>query len=141
MRVFVDSDVVISSLISDKGAAFLLLNTQDSGPRFFITQYSLNELEIVTQRLGIPRKNLAMLVETSLETVRISMSRERIEKIYARYVVDTDDAHVVSGAREAKCRFLLTYNIKDYKSDKIKAKFNIILMTPAMFLQYMRSLQ
>ncbi len=140
-RVFVDSDVVISSLLSDKGAAFLLLHTQEPSTRFFITQYSVGELEIVTERLKIPRKNLTSLVDASLETVQIPTSRQRLRKTYEPYVIDAGDAHIIGGAVEMKCRFLLTYNIKHYKSEKIKEKFNILLMTPAMFLQYLRSLQ
>lgn len=140
-RAFVDSDVVISSLLSDKGAAFLLLTTQSISTRFFITQYSTRELAIVAERLDIPKKNLTKRIKESLETVQIPMSRKRLRKTYGQYVSDAGDAHIVGGAVEVKCRFLLTYNIKHYKAEKIKEKFNILLMTPAMFLQYLRSLQ
>ncbi|OGG14717.1 hypothetical protein A2875_05160 [Candidatus Gottesmanbacteria bacterium RIFCSPHIGHO2_01_FULL_46_14] len=140
-QVFVDSDVIISSLLSDKGAAFLLLHSQPSLTRFFITQYSIDELEIVVQRLEISNKNLTQLVDTRLETVHIPTSQERIQKTYERYVIDTGDAHIVGGAAETKCRFLLTYNVKHFRTEKIKEKFNILIMTPAMFLQYIRSLQ
>lgn len=50
-KIFVDSDVVISSLISEKGAAYFLLNEQKS--KFVISNISKIELERIVSRLGI----------------------------------------------------------------------------------------
>ena len=61
--------------------------------------------------------------------------------MFGQHSRDPNDAHIIAGAVKAKAQFLLTYNLKDYKIDKIKKDFGIIVTTPAKFLQYLRSLQ
>jgi len=60
LKVFVDSDVIISSLLSSSGAAhFLLHNTDAVKP--CISNLSLQEIRIVVERLAIDSKKLASL--------------------------------------------------------------------------------
>ncbi len=125
MKVFVDSDVVISSLISNTGAASELINNLDI--KKIISNLSIKESEIVKLRLNI-NKPLPMLETIVIDNV----------KKYSTYSIDPNDAHIVAGADQAKVRFLITYNLKHYKIDKIKRDLNIIIMTPGMFLQYLR---
>ena len=54
MKIFVDSDVIISSLLSDKGASHLLLHHKDIIPA--ISNYSNEEIEVVIERLDIQSK-------------------------------------------------------------------------------------
>ncbi|TSC86082.1 MAG: Uncharacterized protein G01um101416_732 [Microgenomates group bacterium Gr01-1014_16] len=126
MKVFVDSDVVISSLISDTGASAQLLKTNNEIKKI-ISNLSQKELEIVKARLKIDRPL------PKLETIIIS----NIKK-YSIYSTDPNDAHIVAGAHQAKARFLITYNLKHYRIEKIKQDMNIIVMTPGTFLQYLR---
>lgn len=37
-------------------------------------------------------------------------------------------------------RFLITYNLSDYKIERIKDELGIIIITPGQLLQYLRSL-
>ena len=62
-----------------------------------------------------------------------------LKKIYGGYVSDIKDIHIVAGAVISKADFLISYNLKHYHQDKIKQDFKIILLTPARFLQYLRS--
>ncbi|MBI5358733.1 hypothetical protein HZB69_03880 [Candidatus Amesbacteria bacterium] len=125
MKVFVDSDVIISSLISDTGVASELINNFDI--KKVVSNLSIKELEIVKTRLNI-NKPLP-----KLETVTI----DNVIK-YSVYSIDPNDAYIVAGAKQAKVKFLITYNLKHYKIDKIKRELDIIIMTPGMFLQYLR---
>ncbi len=52
----------------------------------------------------------------------------------------TNDAHIVLGAKQAKGKFLVTYNIKHFLVEKIREDVGIIVLTPAFLLQYLRSL-
>ena len=61
LKIFVDSDVVISSLISQTGAAFLLLNQIDSFEQF-VSNISVKELEQVVNRLNLDPKKLKYLL-------------------------------------------------------------------------------
>jgi predicted nucleic acid-binding protein len=126
MKIFIDSDVVISSLISQKGAAYQLLNL-DTMVTKVVSAVSLKELTVVTNRLGIER------VLPKFEICKI----KNIEK-YSEYSLDANDAHIIAGADQSNSRFLITYNLRHYKIDKIKRDFEIIIMIPGIFLQYLR---
>lgn len=137
LRVYVDSDVIVSSLISDTGAANFLIN-QKSVP-LYASNYSEKEMKNVAGRLDLEIAKVNALFEKKLEIVSLDDSLEKIKEKFAGYVVDKDDAHIVAGAVKAKAQFLISYNLRHYKADKIKTDFKMLLMTPAMFLQYLRS--
>lgn len=137
-RVFVDSDVVISSLLSNIGAAYFLLQRANLG--LFISNVSFAELKIVAKRLGIENEKLTSLVNARFTTVKLNKSLGEIKSHYKKYTHDENDAHIVAGAASAKAKFLITYNMRDFKIDNIKQDFGIICLRPAQFLQYLRSL-
>lgn len=137
-RVFVDSDVVISSLLSNVGAAYFLLHWANLV--LFVSDVSFLELKVVAKRLGIENEKLTGLVSTRFTTVKLNKSLGEIKSHYKKHTHDENDAHIVAGAYTAKAKFLITYNIRDFKVDSIKQDFGIICMRPAQFLQYLRSL-
>lgn len=139
MKIFVDTDVVISSLLSSKGAAFILLHANELKP--IISSYSKKELKIVGKRLDISEQKLMGFIQKRFSVIEIQDSIESIKASYKMYVTDIDDTHIVAGAHKAEVTFLISYNIKHYRTSKIKENFNIILMTPGQFIQYLRSLQ
>lgn len=137
--IFVDSDVIISSLLSSTGAAHLLLNTQED-LKLFISNVSFQESEAVTVRLDLNPSHLRELVNHRFATTQLLSPLAEIQKDYGVYVTDIHDAHIVAGAHKAGVEFLITYNTKHFKIDKIKNDFNILIKTPAQLLQYVRSL-
>lgn len=138
MRVFVDSDVIISSLLSESGAAHLLLDIASG--ELFISSLSEKEMKKVVERLGIERVRLDNLIKNKFEMVKFSESARTITRTFKNYVLDQNDAHIAAGAKKAKAKFLITYNIKDFKIEKIRKDLDIIVLTPGKFLQYLRSL-
>lgn len=138
-KVFVDSDVVISSLISTTGAAHFLLNETDL--EFFISNKSVEELVKVSEKLGLDQNKLKILIKNRLKMVSLQETIATIKKDLAKFVTDSNDAHIVAGAKKAKARFLISYNIRHFKVDQVKAELNILITTPANFLQYLRSVE
>ncbi len=138
-KVFVDSDVIISSLISSSGAAYFLLN-QARGLEFFISNISQDELMEVAKRLKLEKTKLKNLLGKRFKKVLIKEKLSEIKLSYCGYTVDPDDAHIVAGARESKVNFLISYNIRHFKTDKIKKDLNVAVITPANLLQYLRSI-
>ena len=136
MKVFVDSDVIISSLLSEKGAAYLLLKSDNITP--IISNISRNEIEIVVERLNIDQSKLKKLLK-QLKRINLPLTLDKVEKKFSQYVTVIYDAHIVAGAIEGRVTFLITYNIRHFKIDKIKEDLNIIVMTPGQFIQYLRS--
>lgn len=131
IKVFLDSDVIISSLLSSAGAAHLLVNKKSVVK--YISNLSVKEINIVAKRLRIKTTAVDQLV-SRLKIIRL-------KKDFGKdYVTDTHDSHVVTGAVTAKVRFLLSYNLKHFRMEKIKRDYNILVYRPAQFVQYLRSL-
>jgi predicted nucleic acid-binding protein len=141
LRIFIDSDVVISSLISVSGAAYALLHAKSGKFVAYVSNYSTIELEGVITRphLNLSKEDLRQRL-SGLSTVAIKMSDQEIEREFTKYVTDINDAHIVAGTKLANASFLITYNIRHFKAEMLSQDFEVILMTPAMFLQYLRSL-
>ncbi|KKU87373.1 MAG: hypothetical protein UY16_C0029G0012 [Candidatus Gottesmanbacteria bacterium GW2011_GWA2_47_9] len=138
IAVFVDSDVVISSLLSPSGAAYLLLHKTDSLD-VMLSTVSVDECLRVAKRLGLDTVKLAQFVQKCCTVVSLKGSQSILKTKYGGYVHDKNDAHIVAGAHAASVRFLLSYNVKHFKVDRIKDDYGIIIMKPAQFLQYLRS--
>ena len=139
MKVFVDSDVIISSLISSSGAAYALLHSAQN-TKLYVSNFSINELEKVVDRMKLNRTMLDKVINTQFVKVEINQSYKKIMSEYSGYVRDPDDAHIVAGATKAKASFLLSYNLRHFNAEKLREDFQIILLTPGLFLQYIRSL-
>lgn len=136
LRIFVDSDVIITSILSNKGAAYRLINT--SSVRKIVSNYSFDEIEKVCKRLNLSPTKIKNIIK-KCEIIKINLDFKSIKKNYELFVADKNDAHIVKGAIESKSRFLVTYNLKHYKIELIKRKFNIIVLSPGTLLQYLRS--
>lgn len=134
-KIFLDSDVIISSLISSTGAASLLCGLNLS---LHITNISQKELQIVIERLNLDKNKFEELIQ-NLSIVTINNHLNQIKEEFAKYTTDENDAHIIAGATAAKAKFLITYNLKHYEIENIKRNLNIIILTPAQLLQYLRS--
>ena len=136
-KVFFDSDVIISAVLSTKGASYLL--TQHPNIEKLITNYSLVELQIVTNRIGLDKSKLDKIIQSSFIVKELTDKFSVIQARFERYVNDPYDTHVIAGASISECSFLVTFNLKDYQVVKIKNELNIIIITPGHLLQYLRS--
>ena len=136
LRIFIDTDVIISSIISEKGVAYLLLKLKSVCT--IISNYSIKEVSLVSHRLGLDSKKVKSML-SKCEEISLGSNVKSLEEKYTEYVNDLNDTHVVAGAVRAKARFLITYNIRDYNVEKIKRKLSVITLTPGEFIQYLRS--
>jgi len=138
-KVFVDSDVVLSSLLSSKGAANFLLNEVDL--ELAISNVSLIEIKHGIIKLNLDKNQLRKLVKNRLKIIELKDSIMKIKKIFKSYVFDEDDAHIVAGAKRTKAKIILSYNLKHFDRQKINEDLGIAVLTPAQYLQYLRSLE
>lgn len=137
MSLFIDSDVIISSLLSDSGAAHLVIHHSQLNP--IISSISVSELRIVTDRLGIESGKLEALIASRFSVVPLTKNLQIIKKEYEKFVSDNNDAHIVAGAHSAGSKYLISYNIKHFKTDALKNELDILVMTPGIFMQFLRS--
>lgn len=89
--------------------------------------------------MSIEREKLETLIESHFEVVHITKKLGEMKQEYINYVTDINDAHIVAGAHNAKVKYIISYNLKHFKTDKIKDELDLLLLTPALFLQYLRS--
>lgn len=132
-NVYLDSDVLVSSCLSGTGAANLLLN-KDNLVKFY-TNIQESELKIVFERLAIPP---AKLTETLQKCTLVTLKSPNLS-LYSKYTLDPNDRHIIAGADSSGTKFLISYNLKHFRIETIKRDFNINTLTPAQFLQFLRS--
>ncbi len=137
VKAFIDSDVIISSLISKTGASYLLLNKPPVEFDTWISNHSTKECKKVCKRLDLNKNELTKLAEKAFSIVSLDQT-DKLEEKYGKYSTDRYDAHIVAGAVEAEAQFIITYNQKDYLERKIKNDFGIVVATPGTFLQFLR---
>lgn len=136
LEVFFDSDVIISSLISNKGAAHLLLNSSAITPN--ASNIQQHELSIVAKRLDLNLGRLNNLIKSKFRIMKIRILNPEVKKRYLKYVLDPNDAHIVAGIAASKPSFFVSYNLRHFRIDNIKTDFKSISLTPAQLLQYLR---
>ncbi len=141
IKVFIDSDVVISSLLSSNGASHIIIQNNYNRLDSFVSNFSYEELNRTADKLGIDKNKLEKILKNKLKFVKIKLDKKEILNKYGNHAYDTGDAHIVAGAVKAKSKFLVTFNTKDYKIDKIYRDFGIRVIVPGELLQYLRSLQ
>lgn len=140
IKVFVDSDVVISSLIFTSGAAYFLLH-KTTEIELVVSNYSIQELSIVVERLQLNKEKLNELINQKFQVVQILKPLDEIKKQYKEFTYDINDTHIVAGAKKGKVKFLVSYNIKHFNTEKLQQDLNILPFTPAKMAQYLRSLK
>lgn len=105
--VFVDSDVVISSIISKSGAAHLLLIT--TSVQKIISDVSRKEITEVAMRLDLKNADRISILR-ECQIIKLNDGLGNIKRKYERFVHDINDAHIVAGTVSSKSKFLITYN-------------------------------
>jgi len=133
-QVFLDTDVIISSLLSTQGAAYSLIH-QTKVDRI-ISLWVREEVVEVAKRLNLDNPSVVL---DQCRVVGLELAKEVMVETYGEYVTDDQDAHVVAGAVVSKVKFLLTYNHKHYRVESIRQDLGLLILRPGEFLQFLRS--
>lgn len=136
IQVFLDTDIIISALLSSKGASYILMN--DAKVKKIISNTITEEVIEVSSRENIS-KETAKIILKKVQIFSLYLSKGKLLKKYSKYVFDEEDSHVIAGAHISKSEFLLTHNMRHYCVAKIRNDLGIKVMKPGEFLQYLRS--
>ncbi len=131
ISTFLDSDVFISALISQRGAAYKLFNLKEV--ERWISTLSLKEINRVLVKKNI--KKTSMIKKLKKFCRVLNLKEEDIEERFGLFVKDINDKHVIAGAYHAKAEFLITYNKKDFVLPAIERKLGIKVLSPGEFLR------
>ncbi|MBM3145179.1 MAG: putative toxin-antitoxin system toxin component, PIN family [Chloroflexi bacterium] len=132
-HIVIDTNVILSALRSKRGASFKLLSLV--GTKRFEIHDSVAlvlEYEDVIQRyraeLGLSQDDVAIFIDALCSMAR----HQNIYFLWRPSLPDADDEMILELAVSAKCEYIVTHNIKDFKGTD---KFGIKAVTPGEFLQ------
>jgi putative PIN family toxin of toxin-antitoxin system len=128
LRVVLDTNVVVSGLLRQKGAPAAILDAATSKQfRWYISESLLDEYREVLTRdyLGLDQQRAARFIGKLREIAIFVVPRKKVA--VAR---DPDDDRVMECALEAAAHFIVTGNIRDFP-----AQFHgVRVVTPRDFL-------
>lgn len=137
VKVFLDSNVILSGLLSDKGAPRVLLDILSLGLPFLsgaTGKYNMMEIE---RNLKTKLSKALSVFKTYFPTIGLKIlplpKRERIETLVQW--IDAKDAPVLASALSWQADYLITGDIKDFGTQTLrKAGLSIRIVSPASFV-------
>lgn len=132
-RIVIDTNVFISALLSQRGAAYKLIMLSDSNLfHAHISVPLILEYEDAAQRI----LHKTTLSDDDLDNILNYLSsvshRQKISFLWRPFLPDPKDDMVLELAIAGNCKAIITYNQKDFVGVEI---FGIDILTPKAFLQ------
>ena len=132
-QIVIDTNVLVSALLSQKGASYLLLMLADSG--LFETNLSVPlvvEYEDVANRI-LPQTTLSENdLDSILNYICHVANRRQIYYLWRPFLRDSKDDMVLELAVASRCDYIVSFNKKDFKGVE---EFGLEVVTPKEFLQ------
>ena len=132
-KIVIDTNILISALLSRRGAAFKLISLVGRGHYDYVLSVPL----IIEYEDVLKRENSKIIL--SLESINNVLDRlcfhaelREIFYLWRPYLNDPKDDLVLELAVESNCDSIITYNLKDFKNID---KFGLEAITPRAFLQ------
>ena len=138
IQIVIDTNVLISALRSRDGAAFQLLSLVGA-PESMVREFAINlSVPLVLEYEDVANRQLEVsglsLTEVSdiLDYLCAVANRRRIYFLWRPFLRDPKDDMVLELAVEAQCRYIVTYNKRDFAGIE---QFGLQALTPAEFLK------
>lgn len=132
-KIVIDTNILISALLSRRGAAFKLISLVGKGYYDYVLSVPL----VIEYEDVLKRENSKIVL--SLESINNVLDRlcfhaelREIFYLWRPYLNDPKDDLVLELAVESNCDSIITYNLKDFKNID---KFGLEAITPKVFLQ------
>ncbi|MBX9854672.1 MAG: putative toxin-antitoxin system toxin component, PIN family [Gemmatimonadaceae bacterium] len=135
-HVILDTNVVIAGLRSRRGASFALLELlADGAYEISVSVPLVLEYEAVAKRqareLGLTHADIDVVVDFLCQQAHHS----KIFYLWRPFLRDPTDDMVLEVAVEAQCRYIVTFNTRDFAGVK---QFGIQTLTPGEFLALLK---
>lgn len=129
----IDTNVFVSALLSQRGAAFRLITLIDKELfRLCLSVPLVLEYEDAATRILVKTRLTKTDLDDILNYVCKVGDRRMIYYLWRPFLRDPEDDMVLELAVAAECNFIITYNLKDFEG--IEA-FGIQALSPQAFLQ------
>ncbi len=140
-KIVIDTNVLLSALFSNEGASFALLSyivqRADEGVRInCVSVPTILELEEVMFR-GKHKERIAYLDEDEkfgfIDDIVFISQAVRLNYLWRPYLKDVKDDKILESAFNASAKYIITYNIKDFKG--VEKDFGIKVLRPQAYLK------
>ena len=127
-RVFLDSSVLMSAILSHRGSARdILLYAEQLGLQLLISPLVIKE---VTRNIHKKRPDKLHLWKSLLTTFNFSLVEPSLEEVRdAAHIVVAKDAPILAAAIHSKCAYLATYDDKHLLQNRDIAGYTIVRVT------------
>src|SRR3989344_1233740 len=141
-KVFVDSSVIIASLISSKGGSFYILNNWKEDFEFQTNEYGLNETQRVLKDkfANKPSFQSQLFLLLGTATIVILPNPTKKERDYFAQYISLIDAPILASAIQHS-DYLLTLDNEFLKSDvtELAEKNSLAICKPKEFIERFRT--
>jgi len=132
-KVVIDTNIVISAMLSSRGAAFKLISL--IGKQHF--DYAMSVPLMIEYEEVLKREDSKIVIsqeaiDNILDRLCYHADLREIFYLWRPVLNDPKDDLVLELAVESNCNSIITYNLKDFKNIK---KFGLTAITPKIFLQ------
>ncbi len=137
MKIVLDTNVLVTALKSDKGAAYALISQLPSAKFQIVLSVPLyTEYQDVLTRPDIMTgtSTVADILNFLRYLCKIA-KRQEIFYLWRPWLSDPKDDMVLEVAVASQSKYIVTYNLRDFKGIE---GFGIQAMTPANFLQILK---
>ncbi len=141
-KVFLDTSVIITALLSEKGASFYLLMNYHEEHQFFINKYVVHELLDVIERKFSDRADFQskFFLLLGIAGVEILALPKKSELIVMEQLVEKEDTPILASALE-HCDYLLTLDRGFLTEEVLKFAHenSLAIKKPGEFLKDLRN--
>ncbi len=133
IKVVLDTNVLFAGLYSSKGASFKVLQAIGADQlKIVLSTALLFEYEDVLKRnkkvLGLSIRE----IESILDALCLQSEHQKVFFLWRPRLRDPKDDHVLELAIASQSKWIVTYNIKDFKGSDL---FGINVLTPKKLLE------
>jgi putative PIN family toxin of toxin-antitoxin system len=137
IRAVLDTNILYAALRSRRGAAFAILSRIGKGE--FVTCLSVPlvvEYEAVALRLLDTDTPISEVdIHIALDFLCSESELQEIHYLVRPVLNDPDDEMVLELAVNARCKYIITHNLRDFRGAEL---YDIEAITPGQFLELLR---
>ncbi|OGX39867.1 MAG: putative toxin-antitoxin system toxin component, PIN family [Omnitrophica WOR_2 bacterium RIFCSPHIGHO2_02_FULL_50_17] len=139
-RVFLDSSVLVSGIISQTGASSAILDLGEAAEIIIVLSKG-----VLVETDRVFEKKFPGLVVEFREFIRnlspIVTADPTVQEIReAESVIDKDDAPILAAAKKVNIHYLVSLDTRHFHSSKVCQYLNSPIVTPAQFLTGFRNI-
>ncbi len=136
MRIILDTNVLVAALKSRRGASYAILSQLPS-PRFQIAltiPLYLEYQDVLTRPEHMTGANTPEEILGLVRYLCRIAHRQEVFFLWRPWLRDPKDDKVLEAAVASQSRYIVTYNVRDFRHRNIENYFGIEPITPQTFL-------